>query len=274
MSLVVSTTAGGVRKRTRPDYGGAYARSMRYRQWRPRLPRVTGGASRRYGRNPFLRNIRTGGLFAIEHKFIDHIINFAIPAPTDATGGEMFPDGGAINTFTSAAQGDGASNRDGNKIVVTDIVLKGNIVCDAQNTQTTADVAPTIIIAMVQDTQTNGVAMVSEQVFTNPTASALAASQPFRNVSHMSRYKILAIKVFTLDMTPMGYLSAANFCQAGKHYPVYMTWKGRMPVTFTTGSTTDDVANVTDNNVAFITYCSNVSLVPTFRGTCRTRFYG
>lgn len=232
-----------------------------------------GGRSRRYGRNFMLKNIRTGGLLGIENKYLDHYFNAALVAPTNAVGGNCPPIGGAL-TYTAPAQGDGPTNRDGNKIVVNSITVKGVVSCAAQNTQTTADVAPSIFIALVQDTQTNAAVMVSQNVFDNPSGQAAAAAQPFRNMSHMSRFKILAIKKFTLQMTPMGYLSAANFCQAGKHYNVEMYWKGKMPVTFLTGGTTDDVANVTDNNVSIIAFCSDTSLVPTLVGNVRIRFYG
>jgi len=265
----------------RRGVSSAQARSTRIRRYLTRarggrVPqiRVGGGLSRRYGRSVALQNIRTGGLLGIEKKFLDiPRTGIALTAPTDATGGEIPPTSIVTGCYSAPAQGDGPTNRDGNKIVIVQADWKGAITCAAQVDQTAADVSCNVFVAMVQDQQTNAAQLNSEDVFSNPAASSNLATSLSRNMSYTRRFKILAMKTMTLRIPSLTW-DGTNIEQSGFTNYCNLSWRGKMPVTFTTGSTTADIANVTDNSIQMIAFCSNTGLAPTIVGSMRIRFYG
>lgn len=219
-------------------------------------------------------NLRTGGLLGIEKKFLDCSFAQTLVSPADSTGGEVPPASGATGCYTAPAQGDNATARDGNRIMVTEINAQGVCQVNAQINQTAADIACHVFVALVQDQQTNGVQLNSEDVFSNPAGLGTASSNPFRNMSYIRRFKVLRVKKFTLRPPPLTW-DGTNIEQSGYHIPFQLRWAGKMPVTFTTASTTADIANVTDNSIQMVAFCSQAStLAPTIYGNVRTRFYG
>ena len=142
------------------------------------------------------RNIRTGGFLGIETKFFDNAcVNFTIPSPTDASGGEAQPTITVSQCLSSPAQGDGEQNRDGRRITAKSMFINGVVTIATQADQTNADIMPTVYIAVVLDTQTNAATIVSENVFQNTGANAILAACPVRNMSNTRRYQILKKKV-------------------------------------------------------------------------------
>lgn len=228
------------------------------------------------GRNRIaLRNARTGGLLGIEHKYLDTALTAtALVAPTNATGAEFPPNTGGVNgCLTAPAQGDGPSNREGNKIVVDGLLLQGVIQVAAQVDQTAADLSCNVYIALVMDTQTNGAQLNSEDVFSNPGGTAVLATSPNRNMSYTQRFKVLKMKKMALRIPTLTY-DGTNIEQTGFHTPFKLSWKGKMPVTFTTASTTADIANVTNNSIQVVAFCSNTTLAPSISYNARARFFG
>lgn len=230
------------------------------------------------GRNPALRNLRTGGLLGIETKFLDtYNTSQGLTNPADATGGEIQPTGGCTGCLSAPAQGDGATNREGKKIVIKSCLIQGNLGILPQSAATSADTYPTIFIALVQDMQTNGVTINSEDVFTNPSGQVGLASQPFRNMSYTSRFKVLSQRKFTVKPSlamANDTSAAADLVQQGLNMPFTLSWKGILPVSFTSASTTADVANVTDNSLHLIAFCSATSFAPFISFQSRIRFVG
>nr|DAO14323.1 MAG TPA: capsid protein [Cressdnaviricota sp.] len=222
-----------------------------------------------------MKNLRTGGLLGIELKFVDCAANgTALTAPTDASGGELNPSTGIIGCLSAPALGDAANNRDGNKIVVKSVLLQGTISVAAQANQTAADLSCTVFLALVMDTQANGVTLNSEDVFTNLSANASQATNLFRNMSYTQRFKVLKLKRISLRIPTLTW-DGTNIEQTG----FSTQWKlgvkkMMMGVTFTTGSTTADIANVTNNALHLVGYCDNASLVPTVYYNSRVRFVG
>lgn len=229
------------------------------------------------GRNRIaLRNQRTGGLLGLEVKYLDtYAANTALTAPANAAGGSIEPSGGCTGCLSAPAQGDGPSNREGNKIVVKSIFVECNVSYNTQASRTVADPLPDIYIALVMDTQTNGATIASEEVFTNPSAETYQAAQPLRNMSWTSRFKVLATKRFTVrSISLTGSPTTGDVIISGAHRNVNLAWRGDMPVTFTTGSTTADVANVTNNSIHLIAFTSSTNLAVSLSYTSRIRFVG
>lgn len=221
-----------------------------------------------------LRNVRTGGLLGIEKKYLDAPLTAtALSAPTDASGGEYPPTSAVTGCLTAPAQGDGPSNREGNKIVVTDCLVQGVINVAAQANQTATDVSPVIMVALVMDTQTNGAQLNSEDVYSNIGGTAILATSPNRNMSYTQRFKVLKVWKKQLRIPSITY-DGTNIEQTGFNSPFKLKWKGKMPVTFTTGSTTADIANVTNNSIQVVAYANDLSLAPTISYNSRVRFFG
>lgn len=220
------------------------------------------------------QNPRIGGLLGIEKKYLDiPMTSTALGASTTAASGEIVPSAIVTGCYSAPAQGDGPTNRDGSKIVICEVKFKGVISVAAQADQTAADLSCEVFLCAVQDTQTNGTQLNSEDVFVNPSGAGSTATSLFRNISYLSRFRILRIKKMTLRIPTLTF-DGTNIEQSGFHSPWSITWKGKIPVTFTTASTTADIANVTDNSIQFIAFCSSTSLAPTILGNCRMRFYG
>lgn len=260
--------------RNRKPYGSQRSWGQKGRRSIAKAGTLASRFGRRRYNNRAALNRQTGGLLGIEKKFFDVTSSTAaIGAPTGATSGVIPATGGCTGCMTAPAQGDSSSNRDGNKIVICEINCLYAITVAAQADQTATDTSCIVFVALVQDMQTNGATMTSENVFTNPSAAAVLAADPFRNMSFTSRYKILKMKRFNLRIPTLTY-DGTNIEQTGFHTTGKLKWRGSMPVTFTTASTTADVANVTDNSVNLIAFCSNTSLAPILNYNCRTRFYG
>lgn len=254
----------------------AYSRGVAARRrQRQRLARAVRGAGRTGRRNSVaLRNMRTGGLLGIEKKYLDtYKSGTTLTAPTDCSGGEMSPTGGCTGCLSAPGQGDSASNREGNKIVVLSALIQGMIHVPSQTNQSTADVVGNVFIALVMDTQTNGATLNSEDVFSNPSGSTTMCVLPNRNMSYTQRFKVLKIKRITVRLPAMVY-DGTNIEQQGLHTPFKISWNGKMPVTFTTPSTTADVAGVTNNSLHVIAFTSNTDLGTQLYYNCRVRFIG
>jgi len=158
-----------------------------------------------------LANLRSGGQLGIELKFLDvpHTAS-ALTAPTDWTGAEIQPTSVVTGCLSAPAQGDSPQNREGRKISIRSILLQGAISINAQAAQATADIAPTIFCALVLDTQTNGVTINSEDVYSNPSASATTNCCPLRNMSFSQRFKVLKTWTWHVPQLELGN-------DAGKH---------------------------------------------------------
>lgn len=261
-------------QRARRSYVRRYNR-MGAVQIARRYARYAQGRMAYGGRNRIaLMNERTGGLLGIEKKFLDTAkTQTALTAPTDATGGEYPPTSGCTGCLSAPAQGDGPTNREGNKIVIDSIYLQGQINCAVQANQTGADLSPVVMVALILDTQTNGAQLNSEDVYTNFSAASLQATQLMRNMSYTSRFKVLKVWKKQLRIPTLTF-DGTNIEQSGFTTPFVLKWKGKLPVTFTTGSTTADIANVTNNSIQVVAFTSSTDLTPGLNYNCRMRFYG
>jgi len=262
---------------TAAQRGAAYSADVRRRAQdarinaRSRLALRT-GASRLFGRSTAAMNARTGGLLGIELKFLDEgNVGTALTSSVDYSGAELDPTVVASGCIGCPAQGDGASARDGRSYVIKSIVVEGEIRVPSQANQTAADVATVVHLALVQDTQTNGVTIVSEQVFSVPSAAAQASPYPQRNLSYIKRYKVHDWTRLTLPQPHMVW-DGTNIEQGGYAIPFKLEYRGACKVVCS--GTTQDVAQVQDNSFHVVGICSNTGTAPVIYYNARTRFVG
>ncbi len=216
-------------------------------------------------------NNRTGGFMGIELKFYDTSLSAsALTAPGDATGGEHDPS--ATVLLNTVVQGTGEEQRDGKQIVMKSVGIRGHINVPVQANQTATDVAPVVLVALVLDTQTNGATIASENVFKNKSASGSQATNVFRNLQFSKRFRVLKRVLLTLEQ-PTIVWDGTNLEQGGYNTPfeIFANLKDQL-VNYS--STTETVANITDNSLHVIAYCNSNSSAPTISYNARLRFVG
>lgn len=217
------------------------------------------------------QNIRTGGFLGIELKYYDTSRSgVALTNPSDASGAEIDPS--TINALNTIAQGDGEQNRDGRNVVMKKISIKGNVTINVQQNVVALDALPVVYLALVQDKQTNGAQLNSEDVFTNPSGATPLAAHPFRNLQYIKRFNVL--KTCTLEFENGLYptYDGTNIEVSGKMMAFEMHKDLNIPVNFT--GTTSAIANIADNSLHLIGYCTSTTYAPEVNYNARVRFVG
>nr|QUS52621.1 capsid protein [Mute swan feces associated circular virus 16] len=213
----------------------------------------------------------------VETKYFDSsLTGQAITANSTFTGCELNP--GTKLCLNCPTQGTGASNRDGRKITMTSIEITGSITQAAQADQTAADTVPTVYLALVLDTQTNGgsaTGLDSELVYTNPSGVAATSTAPLRNMLYSKRFKVL--KVWCEDLRPLqAVYDGTNIEQAGQgtKFKIFKSF-GRNGLTTEFLGNAGTVADITDNGLFVVGVCGpNTTTTPTINYNARLRFRG
>jgi len=217
-------------------------------------------------------NAATAGFLGIEKKFLDMAkAAAAVTAAAALTGGEYDPSTGCTGCLSCPAQGDTEQQRDGKRIVIDSLIIKGYLV----NPETTGDAleAPVkVFLAIVLDTQTNGAQLNSEDVFKSLGANDALNVDPMKNLLFGSRFRILKSQVY--DVTPSGITAAgATYAACGvrRDFDWYIPFKGGLPVNMNAG-TTADVANVIDNSIHVVAFATRTGAQIAYNA--RIRFQG
>lgn len=189
-----------------------------------------------------------------EPKFYDTKLS-ATAVPSNNTLANLSINPSASSLISTPVVGDSESNRDGKKIIITQVEIKGVIHKAAQANQTACDNGEHAWIALVLDTQTNATACASTDVFKAiNTGADTEYCQPFRNLLLGGRFRILKMRKFTFNNAACSW-DGTNMEQSGFCRPFKLYKKMRLPVNFNSG-TTADVANVTDNSLHVMAWCS------------------
>lgn len=225
---------------------------------------------RAYARPKYRANMRTAGYLGIERKFVDYGYSAALVAPTDAAGGEADP--ATALALNSIAQGDGENQRDGRRATIQSAFVSGIVSLGPQQDANDPTASPTIYIALVMDKQTNAAQLNSEDVFTNPAASALAAASPLRDLQYSKRFQVLDSCVID-DWYKFGQADGANTASFnGPSRSFKLSWKGKMITNYV--GTTAVVASIADTSLHVIAYATTTSGAPTLTYNSRVRFMG
>ena len=215
-------------------------------------------------------NYRTAGLLGIEKKYYDtYVTSNSISAVGALTSGEVDPTVGALN---NPAQGDGAQQRDGRQITMDNITIKENVVLPLQTFS--SESTPEIFIALVLDKQTNGTAINSEDVFTNPSGSSITTPFCFRNMEYVSRFTVL--KTVRISANQWGEISAAtgtDTISRSTPFTIFHDFKGKK-VNFAPGVTTSTISAIADNSVHMIAFANGNTFNPLINYNARLRFRG
>lgn len=215
-----------------------------------------------------MANPRSGGYLGIENKFVDYEYDAAISQAV--AGGEADP--AAVLSLSAMAQGDGESQRDGRKCVLTSVQLSGYCELTPIFSAVGSDVglAATVRLVLVQDTQTNGAQLNAEDVIKAPTDTDLNPVG-FRNLQFSKRFRVLADKTIHLEPQTMR-TETAVIDQAGvrKGFKIYK--KLQVPVDHS--GTTAAVSTITDNSLHLIAFTGANDSPIRLRYQSRVRFQG
>lgn len=216
-------------------------------------------------------NTRTAGFLGIETKFYDTaLVAGVLAAPTDATGSEFDPS--ATSMISTPAVGDSEQNRDGKRIIIKNLSIKGVVRFAATINQTVIPNGEQIYLAIVLDTQSNGAQMNSEDCFKNTGANAALAASPQRNLLFANRFRILKEFRFNVPAPAVSW-DGTNIELGGTDIQWETFLPLNLPVNFNAG-TTASIANVIDNSLHVICYANNITRAPSISYNARIRFQG
>jgi len=201
------------------------------------------------------RNRVTAGFLGIELKFWDTgKVDTALIAPTDTTS-FLFNPGVVGDCLNCVPQGDTAQSRDGRKIRMRSLYIKGYV----RRAQFEANGAPAIpnraYVAAVIDRQCNGAAAASSLVWNQAPngASALFNCGLMRNLENSDRFRILKDQVFDMNMPTLAGIGTADaWSSAGlvRHFEWFIPLNADV-LFLATNPTTAQIANIVSNAINF-----------------------
>ncbi len=209
-------------------------------------------------------NARTGGFLGIEKKFIDYTYGPTAIVTTN-TSAEADP-GSSVDCISAVAQGDGESNRDGRKMVIKNIHLRGNVEFAAIDDAGSIAGPAIVRVAVIWDTQTNAGQENSEDVF----LAATNVEHAYRNLQFSKRFRVLMDRSFTLNLTAAAAGTAITVDSGGVARTFTMDKTVNIPVEHK--ATTAVVGSVVDNSIHVIAFASRSGVNLSYQS--RVRFVG
>jgi len=216
-------------------------------------------------------NVRTGGFLGIEKKFFDTFKTTTVIAnPANCTGGELDP--ATDNCLNGVVQGDGESNRDGKNYIIKSLHFNGRVVTNSQNNKTVGWIPPSVFIAIVLDTQTNGAQLNSEDVYTNPLGSSATNTCLQRNLQYSSRFRVL--KTWKLDFNDPPFSWDGTDLESCGQSQSIEAHLDNLNIKVSCSATTGTVAAITDNSLHVIGFTTNGTETVNLCYNSRIRFMG
>jgi len=281
----------------------AFYRRRRFSKAPGRYSRRRFSRRRRYSRRRFrgaASNLRRGGRLGIETKYVEGAVSAAAVVPvTDAAGladQTTRRDIGGANTAATGnlwiiAQGDGATQRDGQKCVITKMIVRGFVFFPHAydvGVTTTQNLATPVHIFIVLDTQSNGAGIAASDVFSFPTtngttpisAAGALLNVPAllnRNMTWGKRFVVLKHFVLRKPHVLSDTTGASLGVDSSPAGVVPFKWvkKCRMMCTYAPTNTDGQMAGIQDNSVHVLAMTGDTTgTQPTFTYTSRVRFRG
>lgn len=217
-------------------------------------------------------NSRTGGLVG-EQKYIDRFrlptTLLAAPAATAPTGGEHDPV--TFECLNSMIVGSGSSERIGRKIVCKSVYVTGTVYTSVLNNINVGHTPPSVMLALVLDKQTNATHCQSEDVWTNPGASALMGTELLRNLEQSTRFQILWTKRYIFPVQT-GAGESADHDNNGTQIKFKIFKKLNLPVLFKDSG--GNVSSINDNSLHLFGFVDATATNVLLRYQSRVRFVG
>lgn len=192
-------------------------------------------------------NLREGGFLGIETKFLDLSYGGGISASID--GSECDP---AVSSLNGVVQGDGESQRDGNRYIIKRVTVKGYLELSSGVLDEAALRGPLFtFVALVLDTQTNGAQFNAEDVFVGANPHL-----PFRNQQFLSRFKVLASH--TLVQNIAGVSGAGDDSTTDSSYEgALFSFDELLDLKVQCTGSTGGVSDLADNSLHVVCICND-----------------
>jgi hypothetical protein len=202
---------------------------------------------------------------------------FNIPSPsaTIILGGEADP---AENCLNAIAEGSTEETRNGRKILMKSIVVKGSVRWVADTVIPSSPVADSSVrLYLMLDTQTNGTQAGTNLQFINPGGSQDTVVVPFRDLAHSDRFRVLKtallndhnrVTVAAQFNEAAGAGSFTDVAETTRYFEWYVPLN--IPVLYKDDGNT--VASIVDNSLHMIALTDENSRVPRLTYHARVRF--
>lgn len=223
------------------------------------------------------RNAATAGYLGVEIKYFDQAYaatTLSSPTTPDNTMRADIPTQLCLN---AVSQGDGPTNRDGKKIRMRSLYIKGLVYRQGYEDQPAPEEPVGAYVAVVLDRQTNAAQLAPAQVFTNTAGASLSNISLFRNLEYNDRYRILRDGTFIFNAGPQSAYALDKISNGGliRRFEWYIPLN--IDVLFnTTTPTAATVASIVSNSIGVIAGATsssgNNSLVLAYNS--RLRFVG
>lgn len=124
-------------------------------------------------------------------------VSLATPVPWGSVNTVLVPTAPS-DCISAPARGDGPTDRRGRGILLKNLQLSGVLNLPAQPVVFSAPTPTLVYVAAVLDTQANGAAPASYDIFVNDSGSTPTAFPPFRNMNSASRFQVLKWEIITI----------------------------------------------------------------------------
>lgn len=175
-------------------------------------------------------------------------------------------------------QGDTYADRNGRKIFLKDIKIRGIVSFTGADSITSAGNIGPARIVIVKDTRTNGAQLNAEDVLGpgigsdgNASLTADSALMALTNPNGWGRYQVMKDKLFRMSAVPL-VNDGTDGAQFGYEIPFKMTIKCNCEVNF--NGSAGAVANIVDNSFHLLAACDGGSGAPVLSYVARTSFVG
>jgi len=219
-------------------------------------------------------NSRVAGFLGIESKFFDSTFG-PTNVPQQVTWVTCMIDPLVNFCLSAPAEGDGPTNRDGKKCIITSVFVNGMVTFPPYETQTDPNRGGQVFIALVLDTQTNGAQTNSNTIYTNTSAAVTGNAVPLRALEYSSRYRIL--KTWLIDANLPGVTqNAVNDYSGGGKMVEFSCYVQNLNIAVNFTAAAAGVASVMDNSLHLFANSSSTSAAynPTILYNSRIRFQG
>lgn len=196
---------------------------------------------------------RTGGIKAqTETKYYE--TGLAGTAITNVAGGdwtntELDPVG--KGTLFAPAPGSGYNQREGKKVFIKKLKIKGLIIRNTQTGLTEDNPPQPLVVRLIlyQDKQTNGVQSQGEDVISNQVAGPISG---FQNIANFGRFKVHKDKTWKLGNANFAW-DGTEYDVAGDIIPFKMnkTFKNPLKINYNTGGNSN-ISDVVDHSFHLI----------------------
>lgn len=192
---------------------------------------------------------------------------------TSPTG--LMVDPTTVNCISAPAQGNAATQRDGQVIILTSMHISGIIRRIPQGGTGTLPFPSQVRLWVVLDTQSNAAQMNSQDCFINPLSIDHTIASPLKNLTFGSRFKILATRTWQTPGNTYQQAAGPLYYEAGAQFSFDIIKKKlRIPVRFNGSSA--GVASVVDNSIHVIAAHNdaNIANLHQIYYNARVRFVG